>query len=223
MWSRAPPPRLSPLLPHVLPPALTHTGLNSPSLGSVRWFLCFCCRWFFKGISRKDAERQLLGPGNLIGSFMIRDSETTKGLEEFLRWEMPPQPGGSALLRGRDWWSRAPPASVPARAHGATTCLSPVVGTGGTCPFAAAFGVWGAGVAGLVPGADGAVAARWGLGLQWWLCRAMAPHMPRARDGRSQRGRALCTAAGSSPGSPLPKQAATRCRCGTGTTCRAAR
>ncbi|NWR56896.1 HCK kinase, partial [Bucorvus abyssinicus] len=35
--------------------------------------------WFFKGISRKDAERQLLGPGNVIGSFLIRDSETTKG------------------------------------------------------------------------------------------------------------------------------------------------
>ncbi|XP_026718167.1 tyrosine-protein kinase HCK [Athene cunicularia] len=35
--------------------------------------------WFFKGISRKDAERQLLGPGNVIGSFMIRDSETTQG------------------------------------------------------------------------------------------------------------------------------------------------
>uniref|UniRef100_A0A663EC42 Tyrosine-protein kinase n=1 Tax=Aquila chrysaetos chrysaetos TaxID=223781 RepID=A0A663EC42_AQUCH len=35
--------------------------------------------WFFKGISRKDAERQLLGPGNVIGSFMIRDSETMKG------------------------------------------------------------------------------------------------------------------------------------------------
>ncbi|XP_064247936.1 tyrosine-protein kinase HCK isoform X2 [Passer domesticus] len=35
--------------------------------------------WFFRNISRKDAERQLLGPGNMIGSFMIRDSETTKG------------------------------------------------------------------------------------------------------------------------------------------------
>ncbi|EHB11718.1 Tyrosine-protein kinase HCK [Heterocephalus glaber] len=34
--------------------------------------------WFFKGISRKDAERQLLAPGNMLGSFMIRDSETTK-------------------------------------------------------------------------------------------------------------------------------------------------
>uniref|UniRef100_A0A8B9KB21 Tyrosine-protein kinase n=1 Tax=Astyanax mexicanus TaxID=7994 RepID=A0A8B9KB21_ASTMX len=35
--------------------------------------------WFFKGVSRKDAERQLLAPGNKSGSFMIRDSETTKG------------------------------------------------------------------------------------------------------------------------------------------------
>ncbi|CAF89552.1 unnamed protein product, partial [Tetraodon nigroviridis] len=35
--------------------------------------------WFFKGISRKDAERQLLAPGNILGSFMIRESETTKG------------------------------------------------------------------------------------------------------------------------------------------------
>ncbi|XP_036607270.1 tyrosine-protein kinase HCK isoform X2 [Trichosurus vulpecula] len=35
--------------------------------------------WFFKDISRKDAERHLLAPGNILGSFMIRDSETTKG------------------------------------------------------------------------------------------------------------------------------------------------
>ncbi|XP_053105638.1 tyrosine-protein kinase HCK [Hemicordylus capensis] len=35
--------------------------------------------WFFKGVSRKDAERQLLAPGNFLGSFMIRDSETTQG------------------------------------------------------------------------------------------------------------------------------------------------
>lgn len=76
-WSPAPPPQLPPLLP----PALPHTSLSSPSPGSVCWFLCFCCRWFFKGISRKDAERQLLGPGNVIGSFMIRDSETMKGPE----------------------------------------------------------------------------------------------------------------------------------------------
>ncbi|KAJ8360922.1 hypothetical protein SKAU_G00174470 [Synaphobranchus kaupii] len=35
--------------------------------------------WFFKGVSRKDAERQLLAPGNRVGSYMIRDSETSKG------------------------------------------------------------------------------------------------------------------------------------------------
>ncbi|KAG5835964.1 hypothetical protein ANANG_G00249590 [Anguilla anguilla] len=35
--------------------------------------------WFFKGVSRKDAERQLLAPGNRVGAYMIRDSETSKG------------------------------------------------------------------------------------------------------------------------------------------------
>lgn len=50
-----------------LPAAGLHTAPSPPS------------RWFFKGISRKDAERQLLAPGNVLGSFMIRDSETTKG------------------------------------------------------------------------------------------------------------------------------------------------
>ncbi|XP_023696952.2 tyrosine-protein kinase HCK [Paramormyrops kingsleyae] len=35
--------------------------------------------WFTKGVSRKDAERQLLASGNQAGSFMIRDSETTTG------------------------------------------------------------------------------------------------------------------------------------------------
>lgn len=91
---------------------------------------------------------------------------------------------------------------------------------GGTCPFEAAFGVWGAGIASLVPGARGVVAARQGRGLQWWLCRAMAPRVPQTWDGWVQWGRALHAGAGSSP---LPKQAATRCRCGTGTTCRVAR
>lgn len=51
-------------------------------------------RWFFKGISRKDAERQLLAPGNLLGSFMIRESETTKGEEAHPR----PQSGHHNLL-----------------------------------------------------------------------------------------------------------------------------
>ncbi|XP_072571388.1 tyrosine-protein kinase HCK-like [Paramormyrops kingsleyae] len=35
--------------------------------------------WFFKGLSRKDAERQLLVTDNPVGAFLIRDSETTKG------------------------------------------------------------------------------------------------------------------------------------------------
>uniref|UniRef100_A0A2K5CBF8 non-specific protein-tyrosine kinase n=1 Tax=Aotus nancymaae TaxID=37293 RepID=A0A2K5CBF8_AOTNA len=34
--------------------------------------------WFFKDITRKDAERQLLAPGNSAGSFLIRESETLK-------------------------------------------------------------------------------------------------------------------------------------------------
>lgn len=56
--------------------------------------LLLCFRWFFKGISRKDAERQLLAPGNLLGSFMIRESETTKGEEARPR----PQSGHHNLL-----------------------------------------------------------------------------------------------------------------------------
>ncbi|XP_040910484.1 tyrosine-protein kinase Lyn isoform X1 [Toxotes jaculatrix] len=35
--------------------------------------------WFFKDITRKDAERQLLAPANKPGSFLIRESETSKG------------------------------------------------------------------------------------------------------------------------------------------------
>nr|XP_057946225.1 tyrosine-protein kinase Lck [Doryrhamphus excisus] len=35
--------------------------------------------WFFKNISRNDAMRLLLAPGNTKGSFLIRDSETTPG------------------------------------------------------------------------------------------------------------------------------------------------
>uniref|UniRef100_A0A3B4UI65 Tyrosine-protein kinase n=1 Tax=Seriola dumerili TaxID=41447 RepID=A0A3B4UI65_SERDU len=38
-----------------------------------------CCRWFFKDITRKDAERQLLAPANKPGSYLIRESETSKG------------------------------------------------------------------------------------------------------------------------------------------------
>ncbi|KAK5919254.1 hypothetical protein CgunFtcFv8_023160 [Champsocephalus gunnari] len=35
--------------------------------------------WFFKDITRKDAERQLLAPANKPGSYLIRESETQKG------------------------------------------------------------------------------------------------------------------------------------------------
>ncbi|XP_044794007.1 tyrosine-protein kinase Fgr isoform X3 [Bubalus bubalis] len=35
--------------------------------------------WYFGKIGRKDAERQLLSPGNSRGAFLIRESETTKG------------------------------------------------------------------------------------------------------------------------------------------------
>ncbi|KAM3604731.1 uncharacterized protein V6R79_015580 [Siganus canaliculatus] len=35
--------------------------------------------WFFKDITRKDAERQLLAPANKPGSYLIRESETAKG------------------------------------------------------------------------------------------------------------------------------------------------
>ncbi|TDG98662.1 hypothetical protein EPR50_G00202520 [Perca flavescens] len=35
--------------------------------------------WFFKNISRNEAMRLLLAPGNTLGSFLIRESETTQG------------------------------------------------------------------------------------------------------------------------------------------------
>ncbi|XP_062996276.1 tyrosine-protein kinase Lck isoform X2 [Elgaria multicarinata webbii] len=35
--------------------------------------------WYFKALSRKDAERQLLTAGNTHGAFLIRESESTKG------------------------------------------------------------------------------------------------------------------------------------------------
>nr|4U1P_A Chain A, Tyrosine-protein kinase Fyn [Homo sapiens] len=35
--------------------------------------------WYFGKLGRKDAERQLLSFGNPRGTFLIRESETTKG------------------------------------------------------------------------------------------------------------------------------------------------
>nr|XP_056709381.1 tyrosine-protein kinase Blk [Euleptes europaea] len=33
-------------------------------------------KWFFQGLSRKESERLLMAPGNAVGSFLIRESET---------------------------------------------------------------------------------------------------------------------------------------------------
>uniref|UniRef100_A0A8C5ISY1 Tyrosine-protein kinase n=1 Tax=Junco hyemalis TaxID=40217 RepID=A0A8C5ISY1_JUNHY len=35
-------------------------------------------KWYFRTLSRKDAERLLLSSGNKVGSFLVRESETTK-------------------------------------------------------------------------------------------------------------------------------------------------
>lgn len=56
-------------------------------VSSKRWekeqlktsIVCSCCRWFFKNVSRNEAMRLLLAPGNTQGSFLIRESETTPG------------------------------------------------------------------------------------------------------------------------------------------------
>lgn len=41
--------------------------------------------WFFKDITRKDAERQLLSPANKPGAFLIRESETSNGFSLSIR------------------------------------------------------------------------------------------------------------------------------------------
>lgn len=52
----------------------------SPSLGLTY-------RWYFGKLGRKDAERQLLSFGNPRGTFLIRESETTKGkITSWRRW-----------------------------------------------------------------------------------------------------------------------------------------
>lgn len=53
--------------------------MNESHLSLPRLNPAPCPRWFFKNISRKDAERQLLASGNTHGSFLIRESETSKG------------------------------------------------------------------------------------------------------------------------------------------------
>lgn len=46
---------------------------------SMKHIVCLRCRWFFKNLSRQDAMRLLLAPGNTQGSFLIRESETAPG------------------------------------------------------------------------------------------------------------------------------------------------
>uniref|UniRef100_A0A3B4B9U6 Tyrosine-protein kinase n=1 Tax=Periophthalmus magnuspinnatus TaxID=409849 RepID=A0A3B4B9U6_9GOBI len=41
--------------------------------------------WFFRSITRKDAERQLLAPANKPGAFLIRESETSEGYSLSIR------------------------------------------------------------------------------------------------------------------------------------------
>lgn len=43
------------------------------------------CSWYFGKLGRKDAERQLLSNGNPRGTFLIRESETTKGIKNDLK------------------------------------------------------------------------------------------------------------------------------------------
>lgn len=58
------------------------------------------CSWFFKDITRKDAERQMLAPANKPGSYLIRESETSKGMEI------------TTALRDRDTFTTMHPLSI---------------------------------------------------------------------------------------------------------------
>ncbi|XP_051530738.1 tyrosine-protein kinase Lyn-like [Myxocyprinus asiaticus] len=53
--------------------------------------------WFFKNISRRDAERQLLAPSNKAGAFLIRESETTP--ENFSMSVRDTSPDGSDQIK----------------------------------------------------------------------------------------------------------------------------
>ncbi|KAI4904272.1 hypothetical protein NFI96_030082, partial [Prochilodus magdalenae] len=53
--------------------------------------------WFFKDITRKDAERQLLAPANKPGSYLIRESETSKGSYSLSIRDVGPQ--GSDIVK----------------------------------------------------------------------------------------------------------------------------
>lgn len=67
-------------------------------------FACALRSWFFKNLSRKDAERQLLAPGNTHGSFLIRESESTAGEREGGTLVGGAPGAGSLGGRGLVWW-----------------------------------------------------------------------------------------------------------------------
>lgn len=72
-------------------------------------------RWFFKDMTRKETERLLLAPGNKVGSFLVRESETSPGAGPRARSGMPPvlyaQPSSS-------------PPQGPSRCRSGITCPS---------------------------------------------------------------------------------------------------
>lgn len=55
--------------------------------------LPFPCRWYFGKITRRESERLLLNPENPRGTFLVRESETTKGEQGWGGC-----PGGDPLL-----------------------------------------------------------------------------------------------------------------------------
>lgn len=67
-------------------PFLDDSFPEVPFIYFTKKYLLLLFRWFFKEITRKDAERQLLAPANKPGSYLIRESETSKGLWSFIKF-----------------------------------------------------------------------------------------------------------------------------------------
>lgn len=56
------------------------SGIYNDNMQALKYIIGVCpCRWYFGKMGRKDAERQLLAQNNPRGTFLIRESETTKG------------------------------------------------------------------------------------------------------------------------------------------------
>lgn len=61
------------------------------------------CRWYFGKITRRESERLLLNPENPRGTFLVRESETTKG-----EWGVGGHPHRDPGPLGHSVWSRFP-------------------------------------------------------------------------------------------------------------------